>query len=87
MRLFSVAICLFVLGGALTAPAAGSDAVPADKKLYAVVVSEAGRVVWKNSSFARGAEGVSAGSETDDHVTFEIGGGSYSFTLAGRARG
>jgi alpha-L-rhamnosidase len=51
-----------------------------------VTVAEGGQVVWKQGDYAGGAEGISAGCETDRHVTFEVGGGKYCFELAGTPR-
>jgi len=46
-----------------------------------VIVEESEKIIWKDSSFVEGAEGISGGSEENDYVTFKVGSGSYSFKI------
>lgn len=45
------------------------------------VVTESGRVVWKDNAFQSGAEGVRSARQTRDEIVFEIGSGGYIFEL------
>jgi len=48
-----------------------------------IAVTEGGKTIYKNGIFIKGVSGITAAAETDDYVTFDIGSGSYSFTLQG----
>jgi alpha-L-rhamnosidase len=52
--------------------------------LQNVNVTESDKTVWKNGRFIKGVSGITAGSETDDYVTFDVGSGSYRFQLKGQ---
>ena len=44
-------------------------------------VKEGERVVWKDGSFVKGTDGVVSGEKEDKYVTFEVGSGTYRFTI------
>ena len=46
-----------------------------------VVITESGKVIWENGKFIRGVSGITAGSDGDDYVVFDVGSGSYNFYL------
>ncbi len=46
-----------------------------------VVVTEGGRDVWKGETFVKGVDGVLAGKDDGEHVTFDVASGSYAFVL------
>ena len=48
-----------------------------------VSVKESGKTVWRSRSLVERVAGISAGEETDDYVTFDVGSGEYSFRLTG----
>ena len=49
-----------------------------------VAVKESGKLIWKAGKFIEGASGITAGSESGDYVTFDVGSGSYVFRIAGQ---
>jgi len=49
-----------------------------------VIISESGKIIWKDGSYLGGVEGIKDGSESADHVTFDVGSGDYSFKLKGK---
>jgi len=53
-------------------------------ELKDVAITESGEAVWRDCTFIRGVSGISAGSESDDYVTFDVGSGSYAFELTGQ---
>ena len=50
-----------------------------------VEVTEGSTPIWRSGAYVAGADGISAGEEAADAVTFDIGSGSYAFTLRGVA--
>ena len=48
------------------------------------VVKEGTRAIWKDGKFVKGASGITAGSESEKYVTFDVGSGSYVFRIAGQ---
>ena len=48
-----------------------------------VTVTESGKSIWKTGKFIKGVSGITAGSETSDYVTFDVGSGPYAFRLSG----
>ncbi len=52
-----------------------------------VTITESGNQVWKDGSYAGGVPGITAGSETNDYVQFDVGSGLYSFKLSGTPKG
>ena len=46
-----------------------------------VVITENGETVWENGKFLDGVPGITAGSDDDDYVVFDVGSGSYHFNL------
>jgi len=52
--------------------------------LQNVTVTESDKPVWKNNRYSAGVVGITAGTEMDDYVIFDVGSGSYSFRLTGR---
>ncbi len=51
--------------------------------LQSVTVEEGGEVIWRNGSYVGGVAGITGGSEKAECVVFDVGSGSYSFTLIG----
>ena len=51
--------------------------------LREVSAEESGHVVWEKGSFVSGTPGIEAATNEDDYVTFEVGSGTYAFTLKG----
>jgi alpha-L-rhamnosidase len=49
-----------------------------------VTVAEGGEPIWQAGKFVQGVSGIAGGHRVDDHVTFEVGSGAYSFTLSSR---
>jgi len=49
-----------------------------------VTVTESGKTVWENGIFIKAINGVIAGMENNNYITFETGSGSYIFRLKGR---
>jgi len=49
-----------------------------------VVVTESRNTVWKNGKFVKVVPGITAGTETDDYVTFDTGSGNYILRLNGQ---
>jgi len=47
------------------------------------VVKEGARAIWKAGKFVKGASGITAGSESEKYVTFDVGSGSYVFRMSG----
>lgn len=47
-------------------------------------LSESGKTIWKDGKSMENSEGVSGGSEDDDHVSFDVGSGEYHFVLTDR---
>ena len=54
-------------------------------KLGNVTIKESGKAVWENSSYLGGIAGITGASEDEEYVTFEVGSGSYSFVVEGKA--
>ena len=52
-------------------------------ELEKVTIKESGNTIWKDGSYVGGTEGISGASETTEHVTFDIGSGSYCLELSG----
>ena len=50
-------------------------------KLGNVSIKESGKTVWENGSYIEGVAGIAGASENDEHITFQVGSGSYSFEL------
>jgi alpha-L-rhamnosidase len=48
-----------------------------------VRVTEGGSPVWEAGTLVQGVAGITGGREESDHVTFEVGSGSYTFQLRG----
>ena len=48
-----------------------------------VTVEESGKVVWAKGAYAGEVAGITGGSQSADYVTFDVGSGSYSFTIRG----
>jgi alpha-L-rhamnosidase len=46
-----------------------------------VTVTESGKAVFSKGRFIKGVSGITAATESDEYVTFEVGSGSYSFSL------
>ena len=46
-----------------------------------VVITESGETVWENGKFIRGVPGITAGTDGDDYVVFDVGSGSYNFQI------
>jgi len=42
-------------------------------------ITEGGMPVWSNGAFAEGANGITAGSQDGDYITFDVGSGTYEF--------
>lgn len=55
--------------------------------LGSVIIKESGKIIWKDSSYIEGVSGISAGSEEDEYVIFNIGSGSYSFEISRGEKG
>jgi alpha-L-rhamnosidase len=49
-----------------------------------VTITEAGKVIWKGGRFVKGVSGITAGSGTEDYITFDVGSGTYSFLVLQR---
>jgi alpha-L-rhamnosidase len=49
-----------------------------------VSVRESGRAIWEAGKFIEDVPGITAGSETEDYVSFDAGSGSYIFQLIGQ---
>ncbi len=48
-----------------------------------VVITESGEAIWQNGKFTGDAiEGIEAGSQSDDSITFEIQSGEYQFVVS-----
>jgi alpha-L-rhamnosidase len=47
------------------------------------IVSEAGKILWKNGKPAEKVDGVSTPAQENDHLVFTLGSGSYSFLVKG----
>ena len=45
------------------------------------VIEESGRVVWRNGCFIEGVPGVESGRMEDSYVVFNVGSGSYTFSV------
>ena len=52
-----------------------------------VTITESGQTVYKAGKFIKGVPGITAGTETDDYVTFDTGSGFYYFKLTGTVPG
>jgi len=48
-----------------------------------VTIKESGKTVWENGSYIEGVAGITGASENDEHITFQVGSGSYSFEMRG----
>ena len=48
-----------------------------------IVITEGDREVWANGAYIEGADGIQGATDEKDCVTFDVGSGSYSFTLIG----
>lgn len=67
----------------LTLPVNSQAKVSVPKmKLDNVTIKESGKIVWENGSCLEGIAGITGASEDDEHVTFEVGSGSYSFEVS-----
>jgi alpha-L-rhamnosidase len=44
-------------------------------------IKESGKIVWNQSEFHPGVEGVSSAKATEDYIEFDIGSGNYSFAI------
>jgi alpha-L-rhamnosidase len=51
-----------------------------------VMITEDGKPVWQNHSYVPGVEGVTAGVESQDYVTFQVGSGAYDFKFERHAK-
>jgi len=51
--------------------------------LKRIMITENDKPVWKKGEFIKGVPGITAGTETDDYVTFDAGSGNYTFRLNG----
>ncbi|MCC6126811.1 MAG: family 78 glycoside hydrolase catalytic domain [Pirellulales bacterium] len=51
--------------------------------LHDVLVEENGKPVWRKGAYVGGAEGITAGNDERDDVTFDTGSGTFIFTLKG----
>jgi hypothetical protein len=49
-----------------------------------VAVKESGELIWKAGRFIKGASGITAGGESKDYITFDVGSGAYVFRLTGQ---
>ena len=49
-----------------------------------VVVAESGKTMYKTAELVSTTAGISAATEDGEHVTFDVGSGSYAFRLSGR---
>ena len=49
-----------------------------------ITITESEISVWKDGTFIKGASGITAGTETNDYVTFDVGSGFYDFKLTGQ---
>jgi len=49
-----------------------------------IAIMESGKALWKAGKFIEGVSGITAGNETNDYVTFDVGSGSYDFQLTGQ---
>ena len=52
--------------------------------LKRVMITESDKPVWKNHRYVKTVSGITAGTETDDYVTFDAGSGNYTFRLNGQ---
>ena len=51
--------------------------------LTEITITESGQILWEAGEFVHGVSGITAGDETPDDVTFDVGSGSYVFQLTG----
>ena len=51
-----------------------------------VAVTEGGQSVWRAGAFVDGVDGIYAGTEDNEYVTFGVGSGCYVFELAGQPK-
>ena len=51
--------------------------------LQDVTVTEGRKLIWKRGKFVGGVSGVTAGTEGDNYITFDVGSGCYVFQLSG----
>lgn len=49
-----------------------------------VSVRESVGIIWEAGEFIKGVPGITAGSESDDYVSFHVGSGTYIFQLTGQ---
>ena len=49
--------------------------------LKAFAITEGGKAVWKNNSYLDGVAGVANARRDADWVTFDVGSGTYRFSL------
>jgi len=49
-----------------------------------ITVKESDKAIWQNNRYIAGVADITAGTETDDYITFDVGSGSYRFQLKGR---
>jgi alpha-L-rhamnosidase len=45
-------------------------------------VTEGGTPAWSNGAFAEGANGITAGRQDGDYITFDVGSGRYEFEVS-----
>lgn len=48
-----------------------------------VIITEGGDTIWQKEAFNLGVAGITAGQDTGDAITFNVGSGSYQFQLEG----
>jgi alpha-L-rhamnosidase len=51
-----------------------------------ITIKESGSVVWDQGSYRGAPAGIASGQKDDDSITFEVGSGSYTFELTGKAK-
>jgi hypothetical protein len=48
-----------------------------------ITVTEGGKTIWQSGAYVAGVPGITAGTENNDYVTFDVGSGLYHFVLNG----
>jgi alpha-L-rhamnosidase len=48
-----------------------------------ITVTEGGNTIWQSGAYVAGVGGITAGTENDDYVIFDVGSGLYNFVLNG----
>jgi alpha-L-rhamnosidase len=48
-----------------------------------ITVTEGGNTIWQSGAYVPGVTGITAGTENNDYVIFDVGSGLYNFVLNG----